>query len=562
MTHHHLITPLITSPPLITLLKSCKSLQCFQQIHARIIHNGLHNNIYLITNFIHRFFDKFNPKNSDKYSVFCLNYVAKIFDVVELRNDCLCNAYLKGLCDHSCLTSVFSRLSDLRVAGFRPDKYTVPPLIKRCGIEFDWFLGFGVHGLSVKCGVVSDVFVGSSLVDFYGKCTLLGDARKVFDEMSVRNVVSWTTLIVACVNFGELGAARKVFDEMPKRNSVSWNVMISGYVKQGELGEARRLFDEMPVKDVVSFTTMVDGYAKRGDMGCARVVFGQSGEKDCFLWSALISGYAQNGQPEEAVKTFMEMQRSKIRPDEFIMVSVMSACAQLGNLQLARELDSYVMNRNSFDRCCPHVVAALVDMNAKCGNMDRAMYLFNSMPRRDLISYCSMIQAYSLHGQGDDAVKLFHSMVSEGIVPDAVAFTVVLIACSRSSLVEEGCRLFDVMRNKYSIPPSVDHYACVVDLLARSGHLEAAYDVLKATPVRLHPEAWGALLGACRLHGNTELAEVVARQLIEIEPCNGGNFVLLSNVYAAADRWLDVSNVRGQMEDRGLQIMAGRSWVK
>ncbi|KAK9714644.1 hypothetical protein RND81_06G109000 [Saponaria officinalis] len=564
MTHHLLLQNkhLITSPPLITLLKSCKSLTCFQQIHVHIIHKGLHNDNYLITNFISRFFDNFNKNNNNKNSVFCIDYPTSIFNIVDIRNDCLCNAFFKGVCDHSCLVFSLSIFSDLRVSGFCPDKYTFPPLIKRCSNEFNGLLGFGVHGLLIKYGIEDDVFVGSSLVDFYGKCRLLGDAQKVFDEISVRNVVSWTTLVVACVNFGELGIARKVFDDMPKRNSVSWNVMISGYVKQGELDEARRLFDEMPFKNVVSFTTMIDGYAKSGNMACAKVLFGQCLEKDCFLWSALISGYAQNGQPEEAVTTFMEMLRSKTRPDEFIMVSVMSACGQLGNLQLAKELDSYVMNRNSFDRCRPHVVAALVDMNAKCGNMDRAMYLFNSMPKRDLISYCSMIQCYSLHSQGSNAINLFHSMLSEGIVPDSVAFTVVLIACSRSRLVEEGYRLFDLMRNKYSITPSADHYACMVDLLGRSGHLEAAYDVLRAMPVELHPEAWGALLGACRLHSNTELAEVVARKLVEIEPCNGGNLVLLSNVYASADRWLDVSNVRDHMEGRGLRIMAGRSWVK
>ncbi|XP_074270345.1 putative pentatricopeptide repeat-containing protein At5g37570 [Silene latifolia] len=524
MTHH------FTCPPLTTFLKSCKTLTDFKQIHVHIIQNGLQNDNYIITNFISHFFDNFNINNNKKIS---FDYPTSVFNAVVYPNDRLCNAFLKGCFEYSSLSFSLSVLSGLRVSGFCPD----------CR-ELGCCVGFGVHGLLIKYGIDDDLFVGSSLVDFYGKCRLLGDAQKVFDEMPVRNEVSWTTLVMAYANDGELGSARRVFDEMPKRNQVSWNVMISGYVKKGELDEAKTLFDEMPCKNVVTFTTMVDGYAKSGDMASAEVLFNQCREKDCFLWSALVSGYVQNRQPDEAVRCFRKMRGSKTRPDEFIMVSVMSACAQLENLNLARELDSYVMNCSSFDRCRPHVVAALVDMNAKCGNIERAMYLFENMPKRDLISYCSMIQGCSIHGQGTNAVQLFYDMISEGIVPDNVAFTVVLTACSRSRLVEEGYRLFDMMKNNYLISPSADHYACMVDLLGRSGHLKAAYNILKSMPDGFHPEAWGALLGACRLHCNSELGELVARHLVEVEPYNGGNFVSLSKVDAKADRWVDVSNVR------------------
>lgn len=444
--------------------------------------------------------------------------------------------------------------------GGAPDKYTFPPLIKRCSNELDAFVGVAIHGLLIKYGVEDDVFVGSSLIALYGKCKLIGDAQKVFDEMSVRNVVSWTSMLVGYVDYGDLVNARRVFDEMPKKNQVSWNAMICGYVKLGQLSSARKLFDELPSKNVVSYTAMIDGYAKCGDMASARVLFEECLEKDLVLWSSLISGYAQNGLPKEALRYFREMQLSNTRPDEYIMVSVMSACAQVGNMELANEIDLF-MNQSSFDLHRTHVVAALVDMNSKCGNMERAKSLFINMPKRDLVSYCSMIQGHALHGQGAHAVKLFYSMLSEGLVPDDVAFTVILTACSHAALVEEGYCLFDMMKSKYSITPSPDHYACMIDLLGRSGHLEAAYDLVKSLPVDKHAESWGALLGACRLHCDTELAEVVAKRLVELEPCNAGNFVLLSNVYAAADRWLDVSVVRNQMVDRGLRKIPGRSWV-
>lgn len=448
----------------------------------------------------------------------------------------------------------------MRLSPTAPDKYTFPPLIKCCSHELAIWVGMGIHGLSIKYGIESDVFVSSSLVGFYGKCKLIGDAKKVFDEMSQRNVVSWTAMLVAYVSFGDLGNARRVFDAMPKRNRVSWNAMISGYAKLGEVNSARQLFDEMPWKNVVSYTVMIDGYAKCGEMVSARCLFEQCPEKDTVIWSALISGYAQNGLPNEAMKCFLDMKRSNTKADEFVMVSVMSACAQLGHLDLAKWIDTY-MSGSSFDLHRVHVAAALVDMNVKCGNTERAMNLFNNMPKRDLISYCSMIQGLAINGRGTDAVKLFHNMLSEGITPDHVAFTVILTACSRAGLVEEGYCLFDMMRNKYSIAPLPDHYACMVDLLGRFGHLKAAYGLLKSMPVELHAGAWGSLLGSCRLHCDSELAEVVANRLVELEPSNAGNFVLLSNIYAAADRWLDVSILRNQMVDRGLTKIPGRSWT-
>ncbi|KAJ0976657.1 hypothetical protein J5N97_012131 [Dioscorea zingiberensis] len=327
---------------------------------------------------------------------------------------------------------------------------------------------------------------------------------------------------------------------MPTRNVVSWNAMIDGFVKSGNLVSARKLFDEMPERNNISVTSLIDGYAKAGDMASARVLFEQSAGKDVFSWSAMITGYVQNGRPGEALKIFLEMLEKNINPDEVIMVGLMSACSQLGSLTLAKWVDSYIA-KSSMDVKRAHVLAALIDMNAKCGNMERAVVLFESMPNRDLISYCSMMQGYSIHGLGVKVVELFSWMLNEGIVPDDVAFTVVLTSCSHAGLVKEGNRYFGMMKNEYSIAPSPDHYACMVDLLGRAGRLEEAYELIKSMPMEPHAGAWGALLGACRLNCDMELGEMVAKKLFEMEPQNGGNYVLLSNIYAAADRWADVS---------------------
>lgn len=442
-----------------------------------------------------------------------------------------------------------------------PDKYTFPSLIKVCTSSLALREGQVVHAAAVRCGTEGDVFVGSSLIDFYGKCRQIDCARKVFDAMPVRNEVSWTAMMVGCLSCGNTVSARRMFEEMPKRNDATWNAMIKGSARLGDLVSAKKVFDAMPVRNKVSFTLLIDGYAKAGDMAAARLMFDQMPEKDLVSWSALMSGYVQNGKPGEAIKVFDEMWTMKLKPDEFILVSLMSACGQLGSSELAKLIESY-MREGSFDMKRTHVAAALIDMNMKCGNMERATKLFQEMPQRDLVSYCSMIQGLCIHGCGAQAVALFNRMLDEGVRPDDVAFTVILSACSHASLVDEGCRFFDLVMQKYSISPTPDHYACMVNLLGKSGRLKAAYELIQSMPVDSHSGAWGALLGSCRLHGDVELGEIVAKRLFEVAPQNPGNYVLLSNIYAEADRWLNVCDLRERMSEKGLRKIPGCSYLE
>ena len=365
---------------------------------------------------------------------------------------------------------------------------------------------------------------------------------------------------MAYVNNGDIVAARELFDRMPQRNVVHWNVMVDGYVKCGDLEGARRLFDEMPDRSAMACTSLIGGYAKSGNLEVARSLFDKLEDRDVFSWSAMISGYAQNGYPGEALRIFDEFQDQGIRPDELVVVGLMSACSQLGNTRLARWIEDYIA-KYSIDVNNVHVLAGLVNMNAKCGNLERTTVLFESMPVRDVFSYCSLMQGHCLHGSANKAVELFSRMLLEGLSPDNAVFTVVLTACSHAGLVEEGKKFFDMMKNVYLIVPSGEHYACLVSLLGRCGMLKEAYELIMSMPGKPHPGAWGALLGGCKLHSNIELGKIAAKKLFEIEPDNAGNYVSLSNMYANIDRWGDVSELRVEMTERRLTKIAGRTLV-
>ncbi|GLT62721.1 hypothetical protein SLA2020_353360 [Shorea laevis] len=538
----NVIKPPNSFSSLPSLLRSCKTPHHLGQVHAHIVKKGLEQDHFLITLFIS--------------IAASLSYCTSIFDRVLRPSICLWNILLKRYSSKPRFVKSVSLFMRMRREGGVPDKYTYPSVIKACSTECKVWEGRALHGLAVRSGLEGNIFVGTSLVDLYGKCMEILSARKVFGEMRQKNVVSWTALVVGYVSIGDFAEAKRVFDKMPQKNVASWNALIGGLVKLGDLNNAKRIFDQMPEKDVVSYTIMIDGYAKAGDMATARSLFKLAPKRDIVAWSALISGYAQNGDPYEAIKIFTEMDATGIKPDEFIMVSLMSACSKVGSLELATWVDSHLC-QNAIDLQQSHVLAALLDMHAKCGNMDGAIKLFEEMPKRDVVSYCSMIQGLSIHSRGAQAVELFNRMLHEGLIPDEVAFTVILNACSHAGLVEEGRHYFRTMKNEYSLIPTSDHYACMVDLLSRTGWLKEAYKLLKSMPGEPHAGAWGALLGACKLYCNVELGEVVASRLFEIEPLNPGNYVLLSNIYAAAERWLDVSLLRNKMREQGVKKIAG-----
>ncbi|XP_028796947.1 putative pentatricopeptide repeat-containing protein At5g37570 isoform X3 [Neltuma alba] len=462
---------------IISILKVCKTLEQLYQVHAQIISKGLEQDHDVIAKFI-----------SLSNSLAPLNYSKSVFDRVIRPNTLLWNSLIRGYCQQNFFVNVLNVFLRMKREACLSDNYTFPPVIKACSNLCIVWEGKSIHGSIVRCGFEQCVFVGTSLIDMYGKCGETSDARRVFDEMTERNVVSWTAMVVGYVAVGDVMEAKRLFDIMPQRNVISWNAMIQGFVKVGDLGNARGIFDSMLEKNVVSFTTMMDAYGRSGDMVSARLLFDQCSNKDLVAWSTLISGYVQNGQPNAALRIFLEMESLNVKPDEFIL-------------------------------------------------------------------------GLSIHGHGVEAINLFNKMLTEGIVPDEVAFAIILTACSHSGLVDEGWNYFNSMKQKFCINPSPDHYACMVDLLSRSGHMRAAYELIKSMPIESHAGAWSALVGACKLYNDSNLGEIAANRLLEFNPENAANYVLLSNIYAAAERWLDVSAVRNKMRERGVRKIPGYSQI-
>ncbi|EEE66913.1 hypothetical protein OsJ_23761 [Oryza sativa Japonica Group] len=430
----------------------------------------------------------------------------------------------------------------MRAQGVPPNGFTFTFLLRACAL-----LGLPrpcgcVHGQIVRCGFGSDVFVQNALMDVYHRCGGgggggVGAARQVFDEMVDRDVVSWNSIVGVYMSSGDATGAMGFFEAMPERNvvswntvvagnAVSWNLMISGYAMSGDVEAARSVFDRMDQKDVVSWTAMVSAYAKIGDLDTVNELFDHMPVKNLVSWNAMITGYNHNSRYDEALRTFqLMMLEGRFRPDEATLVSVVSACAQLGSVEYCNWISSFIGKSNI------HLTVALgnalIDMFAKCGDVGRAESIFYKMETRCIITWTTMISGFAFNGLCRDALLVYNNMCREGVQLDDTVFIAALAACAHGGLLQEGWSIFNEMVERYNIQPRMEHYGCMVDLLGRA-----------------------------------ELIEYVSKKITELEPFNSSYQVLVSNCSALEGRWDGVIDARTSMRNWGIEKVPGSSSIQ
>lgn len=361
--------------------------------------------------------------------------------------------------------------------------------------------------------------------------------------------------------------ALRVFDEMPNKDVVSWNAMIAGYAQNGLYDRAIELCEKMvalqkPKPDAGTMASILPAMSNTNqtDIHLIRKMFDEMGKKDLVSWNAMIAIYANNSMSAEAVELFSRMEMAGVEPDAVTLASVLPACGDLSALSLGKKIHEFIERK----RMRPNLVLenALVDAYANCGSLKAAREVFDGMNGKDVVSWTSIVSAYGMHGHGKEAIALFEQMRKSGLKPDLVAFISILSACSHSGLLNEGKYYFKCMTECYHFVPRIEHYACMVDLLGRSGHVDEAYDFILKMPIKPNERVWGALLGACRVYSNMEIGLIAADHVFKLVPEQSGYYVLLSNIYARAGRWEDVTLVRNLMTNKGIKKLPGCSNVE
>ncbi|XP_058727546.1 pentatricopeptide repeat-containing protein At1g08070, chloroplastic-like [Vicia villosa] len=585
-----------------SILNLCTKPQHLQQIHARFFLHGLHQNSSLSSKLI------------DSYSNFgLLHFSHKLFHYTENPDSLLYNAYLrslfrfgeyektlflykemveKSMCpdEDSCFSVLkcwngliyeayesgkfvesFQFFCRMRKENVQPNSVTVINLL-RVSIELNSLkMGKVLHSLVVVSDLCKDLTVNTAVLSMYVKLGDLEDARMVFEKMPEKDVVVWNIMISAYSGKGyskeslELlycmvrsGVRPDLFTAIPAISSIT-KLKFNEWGKQMHAQVMRNGSDYQ----VSVHNSLIDMYSMCDNINSAQKIFGLIVDKTVVSWSAMIKGYAMHGRCFEALSLFVEMKLCGTKVDFVIVINILPAFAKIGALHYVRYLHGYSLKTNLDS--LKSLKTSLLSSYAKCGCIEMARKLFDEEKNshKDIIAWNSMITAYSNHGEWFQCFQLYDQMKLSNVKPDQVSFLGILTACVNSGLVEKGKEIFKEMVEIYGHQPSKEHNACMVDLLGRAGKIDEASEIIENSRLNSDAKVYGPLLSACKMHDSeSDFAELAAEKLINMEPKNAGNYVLLSNIYAAAGKWEKVAKMRSFLRDRGLKKIPGCSWVE
>ncbi|KAK6241144.1 Pentatricopeptide repeat - like 10 [Theobroma cacao] len=538
-----------------------------RQIHARIFRLNAHQDNLVATRLIGHY-----PSS----------FALRVFNQLHNPNIFPFNAIIRVLAENGLFFLACSFFNNLIQRSLSPNDLTFSFLLKACFLSNDAQYVNQIHTYIIKLGYLCDPTVCNGLLSVYAQGFKdVASAHKLFDEMPEKgSVTPWTNLIAGYARSGRNEEVLRLFCSMIEKNLRPENdtmVSVLSACSSAEIFDIEKWVtilseiihnsdNKIPNRDSVNIA-LIYLYGRLENVEKSRERFNEIyaiGKMSVIPWNAMIGAYVQNGCPMEALSLFhLMMEDSNCRPNHVTMVSVLSACAQMGDLDLGKWVHQYleyngrkgVLETNTF------LATALIDMYSKCGDLEMAKRVFDQMISKDVVSFNAMIMGLAMNGEGEEAVSLLSKVQDLGLHPNAGTFLGLLCACSHSGLSEEGRQIFLEMNSRFSVYPRLEHYACYIDILARVGLVEAALTVVDSMPYEPNNFVWGALLGGCVLHSRADLAQKVYKKLVEVDPQNSGGYVMLANTLAVDHRWNDVSVLRWLMREKGVKKQPGHSWI-
>ncbi|XP_061367977.1 pentatricopeptide repeat-containing protein At2g36980, mitochondrial [Gastrolobium bilobum] len=504
-------------------LKACAGASNFRfgtRIHALVVVSGYQSSLPVANSLIDMYGKCLNPDDARKvfnemidsnevtwcsllfaYANSCrFGMALELFRNMPERVEIAWNIMIAGHARCGEVEACLRLFKEMCKSLYQPDQWTFSALINACAESMEVLYGCMVHGFVFKSGWISAVEVKNSILSFYAKLECHSDAMKVFDS------------------FGAF-------------NQVSWNAIIDAHMKLGDTQKAFLAFQQAPEKNIVS-------------------------------WTSMIAGYTRNGNGELALSMFLDMTRNSVQLDDLVAGAVLHACASLAVLVYGKMVHSCII-RQGLDKYL-YVGNSLVNMYAKCGDIECSRLAFQGILAKDLVSWNSMLFAFGLHGRANEAICLYREMVSSSVKPDEVTFTGLLMTCSHLGLIDEGFAFFQSMSLEFGLPHGMDHVACMVDMLGRGGYVAEARSLAKkySKTSSARTNSCEVLLGACYTHGDLGTGSSVGEYLKNLEPEKEVGYVLLSNLYCASGQWKEAEIVRKAMLDQGVKKVPGSSWIE
>ncbi|KAL2964965.1 hypothetical protein AAZX31_16G033600 [Glycine max] len=530
------------------------------QIHCGVIKLGFKMDSYLGSAFINMYGNL--GMISDAYKCF--------LDIYN-KNEICVNVMINSLIFNSDDLKALELFCGMREVGIAQRSSSISYALRACGNLFMLKEGRSFHSYMIKNPLEDDCRLGveNALLEMYVRCRAIDDAKLILERMPIQNEFSWTTIISGYGESGHFVEALGIFCDMLRYSKPSQFTLISviqacAEIKALDVGKQAQSyiikvgFEHHPFVG----SALINMYAvfKHETLNALQVFLSMK-EKDLVSWSVMLTAWVQNGYHEEALKHFAEFQTAHIfQVDESILSSCISAASGLAALDIGKCFHSWVIKVGL--EVDLHVASSITDMYCKCGNIKDACKFFNTISDHNLVTWTAMIYGYAYHGLGREAIDLFNKAKEAGLEPDGVTFTGVLAACSHAGLVEEGCKYFRYMRSRYNSEVTINHYACMVDLLGRAAKLEEAEALIKEAPFQSKSLLWKTFLGACSKHENAEMQDRISNILADIELNEPSTYVLLSNIYASQSMWINCIELRNKMVEGSVAKQPGSSWIQ
>lgn len=546
-----------------SLIKASNSVSAVRQgksIHCHVVRLGLDSNVNISNSLICLYAS----------SLKSMKHACVLFDRIPEKTVVTVNCMISGFVKNGFFDlalSFFNRILGCSLDGrLRPNHVTMVILLSGC-VEF--VTGTSLKAYCWKMGYLVRPEVSNVLIDFYARFGNMNDAAKLFDDMSARDLISWNTMILGYTRSKNCGKAISLFTEMMSNNiecdRVSLISMILASANEGNLKMVKAVHGYIKSKGIKMSLplgiVLINMYSKCGLVDSVKNVFDELPNDNIAVWNSMIHGLVECGRNLEAFSLFNVIQSRMLLPDEVTMLGLIMACKTSGDICHCIDIDSYIESNSTLKESII-LQNSLIDMYAKCGSMSKAKFVFDKMPVRDVISWTSIIVGYAVNGEGEKAIAAYHKMEAEKIEPNHVTFIGVLSACDHAGLIDEGIKLYDAMCQVYNIEPRIEHCGCMVDMLARAGKVEEAYDFVKKMPVQPNAVIWRMLVNACRVNADIDLGLGLVSGLMKLKTFHTAeDHVLSSNIFAEAGKWDDVLQERRLMTSRKFIKAAGKSTI-
>jgi pentatricopeptide repeat protein len=546
---------------LVNALKGCSimgQLESGKQLHGIIIRLGVESSASVMNALMDMYF-----KNDGKDSAL------KVFNRMQNKDVISWNTVFGGFSQEEDAKEIAILFYEFMLTGLKPSHITFSALFRKCGELLDLDLGLQFVSHALRLGFFYEVNVTSSIINMFSRCGAVEMAHLVFDSIHIRNIITWNELISGYKVICQYTEALKIFCNLwelgVKADKYTFSSILEACCECGSQQIGRQIHGAILKSGFASHgyvcSSLIKAYITFGLLDDSFEFLNDVNRLDLPSWGAMISALVHQGYNHEAIRSFYSLVEAGEKPDEFILGSVLNSCAVVAAYLQTKSVHPHVL-KMGFDKHV-FVSSAVIDAYAKCGDLESSKMAFEqSFISNDVIIYNTMITAYAHHGLVMEALKIFEKMKLANLQPSQATFVSVISACSHMGLVDQGHLLFDSMTLNYGMEPSPDNYGCLVDMFSRNGYLADAKHIIEVMPFPPWPAIWRSLLSGCRIHGNRELGEWAAHNLVKMVPENDAAYVLLSKVYSEGGSWEDAAKVRRGMIERSVSKDPGYSRIE